>query len=394
MQGHLTKRGKLGLWSIVLHVTDPVTGQRSVKWIATGTASKRKAQATLTRVLADYQDGRGLPLTRQQTETLGQYLTRWLGIHSHQIRKSTARQYSRVVDKRLAPGIGHLPLTQLRPDVLQAYFIQEHDARRNDNRPGHLSVRSVQIEYAVLRRALNDAVRWGLIDHNPLRAVDQPKPPKPEFHPWSPQDADQFLRHAEGSRFYAIYLLLLTTGMRIGEACGLRWADVDLDARTITVQHTLLYGRHEGLHLGPTKTGRGRMVPIGPDTARVLRHHRVQQAQARLLAGSAWQDDGFMFTTALGQPLNPTGAVYTTFRRLTTGAGLPPIRLHDLRHTSATLLLQAGVHPKVVQERLGHSTIQVTMDTYSHVTPTMQRDASERIDAIVGAGRAKRPTDG
>ena len=391
MQGHLTRRRGSKLWTIVFHTSerDPRTGRTRTRSIATGTTSKREAQDTLARLVTDYASGKGLPTPPSRSETVAEYLERWLGIHRQRIRERTYEQYASMVRRRIGPALGHLRLKELRADVLQQHFSNEVVAKRRDGRPGPLSVRSVGIEYAVLRRALNDAVRWELLPRNPLRAVDPSKAPKRELTVLTPDEAGKFLAALQGHRAYPLFAVLLFTGLRIGEACGLRWKDVNLEASTMSVSHTLQYRKGQPT-LGPTKTGHGRSVALGPDLVMVLRHHRAEQAQERLAAGPLWRPEGWVFTNAVGGPMHPSNLTHRVFYPALDRAGLPRIRIHDLRHTMATLMLAGGIHPKVVQERLGHSAIHVTMDTYSHVLPTVQDAAAEQLEGMIRVPEGRR----
>jgi len=191
------------------------------------------------------------------------------------------------------------------------------------------------------------------------------------------------LEVAKQDRLYALYALALTTGMRQGELLGLRWADVDLDRATVHVRQQLRRLKGEGMHFSEPKTARGRRTIALPDMAiDVLKLHRKAQLEARLAAGSLWQDYDLVFPNQTGKPMERQNINRRSFLPLLDKAGLPRIRFHDLRHSAATLLLAQGVHPKVVQERLGHSQISLTMDTYSHVLPDMQQEAARKPDAF------------
>ena len=199
---------------------------------------------------------------------------------------------------------------------------------------------------------------------------------------WTQQEAQRFLVSVADDRLYALWTVLLATGLRRGEALGLRWDDVDLDRRRLSIQRAVTVVDYE-IVLSEPKTARGRRsVSIDPTTAAVLAAHRKRQREERLAWGPAWQDSGYVFTTEDGQILHPQ-RVTLIFKRLAQNAGLPPIRLHDLRHTAATLALTAGIHPKVVSERLGHATIGITLDTYSHVGETLQDEAATRVAGLI-----------
>jgi integrase len=248
-----------------------------------------------------------------------------------------------------------------------------------------LAPRTVQYAHAVLHRALDQAVRWNLIVRNPTDAVDAPRPQRKEIAVLNAEQAQRFLDAAKGDRLHALYVLALMTGMRQGELLGLRWQDVDLGAGSVSVRRTLVR-TSQGWSWAEPKTAKGRRTVALPAIAvEALRQHRIKQLEERLRAGSIWDDHDLVFPNHTGKPLERQNVVKRSFRPLLNRAGLPANRL---RHSAATLLLLLGEHPKVVQERLGHSTIGVTMDTYSHVLPDMQRKAADRLDTLFAAAEA------
>ena len=201
---------------------------------------------------------------------------------------------------------------------------------------------------------------------------------------WTPSELNDFLGRSAASddRYYAVWVLLATTGMRRGEALGLRWSDIDVAAGRASIRQTVVAVNH-GVSFGTPKTAQGtRTVDLDPTTVVALRDHRKRQLEERILIGSGWRDHGLAFTRVDGEPLHPE-RVSREFQRRIERWKLTPLTLHGLRHTWATLALQAGVHPKVVQERLGHATIGITLGTYSHVTAGMQRDAADQVANII-----------
>jgi integrase len=231
---------------------------------------------------------------------------------------------------------------------------------------------------------MRDAVRWNKLTKSPADAADPPRSASAdhEMRVWSASELRAFLTAERGSRFYALWLTLATTGMRRGEVLGLRWEDIDLEAQTISIRQTRVMTGYEPL-LSTPKTRRGkRLVALDPATAAALKEHRRHQWQERLAAGSSWQKAGYLFTRDDGEPYHPE-RVSKLFIQASKRAGLPRIRLHDLRHTYATLALGAGVHPKIVSERLGHANIGITLDTYSHCLPVLSEEAACRVAALV-----------
>jgi integrase len=252
-------------------------------------------------------------------------------------------------------------------------------------KPGGLSPRSVHYIHTIIHRALRDAVRWDRLARNVADSADPPRQhanAKREIHAWDAASISRFLAETRDDRIYPVWLLLATTGMRRGEALGLRWSDIDLDACSASVRQTLITVGDE-IAYGTPKTGKGtRVVALDMSTVAALRSYKARQAQERLALGPEYSDCGLVFTQEDGQPLHPK-RVSDTFRRKIAKLGLPRISLHGLRHTWATLALQAGIHPKVVSERLGHADIAITLNTYSHVTPTMQADAADIVARVV-----------
>ncbi len=237
--------------------------------------------------------------------------------------------------------------------------------------------------HAVLHRALKDAVRWGRLSRNPIEAADPPRVNGSghEMRTWSAEQLAAFLAATKDDRLHALWHLLALTGLRRGEALALTWDDVDLEAGSLSVRRALIPNGREVVVCEP-KTARGRrVVALDPQTIEVLKGQAARQLVEQAKAKS-WTDTGLIFTREDGEALHPE-VVSRFFRQAVKRAALPTIRLHDLRHTHATLALRAGIHPKVVSERLGHATVSITLDTYSHAIPAMQEEAATRIAELV-----------
>jgi len=252
-------------------------------------------------------------------------------------------------------------------------------------RPGGLSARTVRYIHTILHRAFKDAVRWGRLARNPADSADPPRAsatPAPEMMTWSADDLRRFLDGVSGSRHYPAFLMLATSGMRRGEALGLRWSDVNLEEGHASIRQTVIAVNHE-IRFGTPKTAKGRRsIALDGRTVAALRGHRQRQLEERMLLGAGWRDHDLIFTKVTGEPLHPE-RFSREFDRAVQRHEIPRLTLHGLRHTWASLALQAGVHPKVVQERLGHSTVGITLDIYSHVLPAMQTNAAETVAALV-----------
>ena len=234
--------------------------------------------------------------------------------------------------------------------------------------------------YAVLHRALHQALKLGLVARNVTEAVEPPRPVRSEHLALTPGQARELLAAARSDRLEGLYVLALISGMRQGELLALRWSDVDLDGGKARVRSTLL---RDGT-LGEPKTSKGRrQITLLAVAIETLRRHRLRQYEKRLSVGPAWTDRDLVFTNVVGNFLDANNLRHRAFPALLKRAGIPRIRFHDLRHSTASLLMSIDVHPKVVQELLGHSQIAITMDTYSHLMPNLQREAMEGLDRLL-----------
>ena len=316
----------------------------------------------------------GLP-TITEHQTVGQFLASWLEAIRPSIRERTWVRYEQYVRLHATPTLGKVSLTRLTPQHLQRLYA--------DRLKAGLSATSVHHLHAMLHSALDQAVRWTLVARNVAGLVDPPRNNHFEMTTLSPDEARRFLDTVAGNRLEALYVLALTTGMRQGELLGLRWRDVDFDHGTLQVRGSLqrLGGK---LVVAATKTEHSqRRVSLTPSAVAALRRHRVLQKQERLRLGAAWPGEELVFTNEIGRPIGASSLLRLSFLPLLARAGVPRMRFHDLRHSAATLLLGQGVHPKIVAEMLGHSKIGTTLDLYSHVTPTMQREATLAMEAIL-----------
>ena len=338
-----------------------------------GFRTKKEAERALAKALADVEDG---TFTRPDMTTVAMHLRTWLAGLDR--KPATLEAYRRVVESHLVPALGRLRLQYLTPPQIKAAYRALQDDKG-------LSPTTVQLVHQVLSKALSDAVNDGLLAANPAAKVKAPARNTPEMHTWSREQASLFLRHVDGERLFAMWRLFLTAGMRRGEVAALRWQDVDLDRASLSVRQTgNIVG---GVWTVGTPKGRkdasakSRRLSLDAGTVEALRRHRTRQLQERMAWGAAWQDYGLVFVREDGSPLNPS----TIGQQLTVRAkraGLPHVRVHDLRHTYATLALEAGIHPKVVSERLGHANIGITLNLYSHVSEGMDRDAADRVAGL------------
>jgi integrase len=309
--------------------------------------------------------------------TVEEYLERWLTAAKTSIRIKTYRQYTQVVHQHIIPALGSIKLRDLRPEQIQSFYSVKIDEGASPS--------TVRVIHSVFHCALNKAVKWGLLGRNPASHVDKPKVNRKEMKTLTAEQVIRLLNFSQGSRYEALYHLAVTTGLRQGELLGLRWSDLDWGTGHLRVQRQLKRVPGQGLVLNEPKSASGRrLVVLGPATLDKLRDHKWRQWQERTSTGDRWQKNDLIFPSTTGTPMGPRNMV-REFKELLKTTGLPDIRFHDLRHTAATLMLQEGVHPKVVQERLGHSQISITMDTYSHVLPAMQEEAAMRLDELLSS---------
>ncbi|MBN6187620.1 site-specific integrase [Aneurinibacillus sp. BA2021] len=225
-----------------------------------------------------------------------------------------------------------------------------------------------------------------------MASVEVPRLSRKEKQIWTLEQAQQFLAFAKekGTRRYIVYLLAIYTGMRRGEIFGLRWKDIDLESKKISINQTLSWVSGQGLIFQEAKTKRShRSISISDSVVQELKNHKLQQRKEKLQIGESYRDQDLVVASAYGNPMSPRG-VTEHFKKLTVQADLPVIRFHDLRHTHATIMLKLGEHPKIVSERLGHSNIQMTLNLYSHVTPDMQKDASDRFEQAMNTLKKSR----
>lgn len=308
-------------------------------------------------------------------QTVSDALVSWLATTKPAVRSSSWIRYEELVRLHAVPEVGAIPLRALQPEHLQRCY--------TNRLANGLSPTSVHQLHVVIHAALDQAHQWGRVTRNVADLVNPPRMARPEMRTLSLQQVQQLLATAAGDRSEAIYVLAVTTGMRQGELLGLHWRDVDLDRSVLSVTCALQRVTGQGLVLQEPKTLRSRrQVWLGRTAVEALSRRRTNQLAERLQAGPSWKDTDLVFTTELGGPRDAHD-VRLAFDRLLTRAGLPRVRFHDLRHTAATLMLGQGVHPKVAADMLGHATVAVTLDTYSHVTSGMHEAAAEALDRIV-----------
>jgi integrase len=305
--------------------------------------------------------------------TVGKYLDKWIDSSMRgSVRQSTLVRYEQIVRLHIKPTLGRVALKNLTPAHIQGLY--------RDRLDSGLSPATVQKIHVVLHKALDQAASWSLVPRNPTESVKAPRPAPEEIRPLNREQTKAFLEGARGERFEALYVLAVSTGLRQGELLGLKWGDVDLENGLIRVRRTLT--RNKGrLLLDEPKTKRSRRTVRLTETAvQALKGHLARQIEQMERLGDLYEDQDLIFATQRGTLTNPTNLRRRSFAPLLEKAALPSIRFHDLRHTCATLLLSSNVNPKIVSEMLGHATIAITLDTYSHVLPTMQDSAARALE--------------
>ncbi|MGH8946235.1 MAG: tyrosine-type recombinase/integrase [Acidimicrobiia bacterium] len=378
MKGYVARKGDRW-YAVIYEGLDPVTGKERRRWHPAGTC--RKDAERLAANLAADLNGRN---DNGRSLTFGVYLaTRWLPSKKLELAHSTWHGYRRKVELHVMPSLGKIPLRRLRPHHLERLY-DEKLHPQNGGRP--LAPKTVLEIHLIIRGALNDAVRRGIVTRNVALVAHAPKVrsiQKVEQQAWTAPELQTFLREAAGHRLFPALWLLANTGLRRSELLGLQWDDVDLDAATLSINRGLVsvgYQLHESR--GKTSNSR-RAIDLDPTTVEVLSAWRTWQAAERSAAGI--EPAGWAFADIDGNPIHPH-SISQAFERIVARAGVPKIRLHDLRHTHGTLLIKAGIPVKVVSERLGHGNPTFTIDTYQHVLPGMQAEAARVFEKLI-AGR-------
>jgi len=367
----------------------PQTVQRRREWHGSW-AKKGDAKEALTSLLGDISRG---TYVQKSEQTLEAYVeTDWLP--SLQLRESTKESYSRNLRVHVLPRIGSMVLQEVDAGTLNRLYAELLATGRRGHRAGSgLSPRTVRYIHTILHRVFGDAVRWNRLVRNPADLADPPRQKDvedaaPEMRTWSGPQLAAFLENTKDTRYGPAWMFLATTGMRRGEALGLRWADLNLATGKVSIRQTVVTVNHRTSY-GKTKTGRPRVIELDSRTVAVLRQQKSRQAQERLLVGVGYRDAGLVFALPDGRPYHPERfsreflRKQESYNRIHPKAPLPHLTVHGLRHSWATLALRAGEHPKVVAERLGHANTNVTLNVYSHVVEGMQAKAAENVAALI-----------
>ena len=346
----------------------------------------KKAEKYRCKIVNEKEEGK---LTRDGKTLFGDHFEAWLGVVKNRVKQKTFLDYQ---DRMRLYVLGqddegnldkYKGLGKVRLDRIDAKMIQEIYTKMSEK---GLSSRSVRYVHTILRNCLQLAVKWKMIPENPaaLCTEDLPENTKEEMKYLTPDQVSIFMQEANWSPLRPFFSLMLASGMRPGEALGLKWSDVNFKNKRVTVNRALVRYRKGGWELKDTKTGQGRTIPLPASTVEDLRQHKIDQDEAILEAKPGkYNNQGFVFAAENGEPLSDRNINQRHFKTILERAELPNIRLYDLRHTCATLLLSAGINPKIVAERLGHKSITLTMDVYSHVIPTMQQGATDELEGML-----------
>ena len=362
-EGSIYQR-KDGSWSSQVSIE----GRRLTKYFKT----RKEANEWRQEILRQKKNGLSLA---GATAQMSEFLANWLATAKTSVRIKTYQQYEQVVRIHILPTVGRIKLEAITPNVIQALY--------NKKQHQNASVRTVRLIHSVLHRALHQAVMWQLIGWNPADAVVQPKLVRKEMKVLSDTQVRNLLLASKGTRYEALFQIAVTTGLREGEILGLKWSDVDWKSKQIQVVRQAQRINKVGLVFSEPKSAAGRRcIQLGVSMMDKLREHMELQNLERQFQGDKWIENDLIFPSTIGTLKDPRNLI-KVFKQYLKKAGLPEIRFHDLRHTAATLMLQMGTHPKIVQERLGHSDISLTLNTYSHVMPSMQEEVATKMDEML-----------
>ena len=351
---------------------DPATGKRRQR--SKSFKTRREAQAALAAWLADIDKGAAVD---RSTKTVAEVMAYWIETHARpRLRAKTVGDYENIIKNHILPELGGIPVQRLTPDRLLTLYARKTAAG--------VGPRTLRLCHVLLRQALRQAATIGLVSRNVADVVSSPKGQRPEMHVWDTAQAQAkaFLSVADQSNYGPLWIVALATGMRRGEVLGLRWQDVDIAQGALYVRQTVGVARGR-IEFKPPKTRSStRTVHVGAEVIAALQEHRRRQNERRLRLGEAWQDHNLVFTVANGNPIHPDNLQHD-YRRLVRLAGVPYIRIHDLRHTFVTLAYQSGASIKAISEMIGHANIGITLDIYMHVLPEQRIEVSIKVSALL-----------
>lgn len=376
MTGQLIKRGE-NTWLVRIFLGRNAKDIRKY-FNKTIHGTKKDAQRYLTAKLREKDLG---VFIEPASILLSEHLDKWLeDIAKPRIRENTFESYSWLMKKYVRPKLGGLKLSDIQEHQIQQLYGEM-------SRKG-LSPKTIRDTHFVLSSALKQAVKWKMLIQNPCDLCELPRVEKKEMKCFSVEEAKMFWDNLSQSKWCALFMLIIETGMRPEEYFGLQWNDINFEQKCLNIKRVVVERKKGGgFYFAETKTNKSRRrIPLSTPVLSALKNHRRNQLEERMKLGAGYQNLDLVFASQLGTPLQRKNFTDRHFKPLLEKCGLPKIRLYDLRHTMATLLLSEDVNPKIVQERLGHSSIVQTLDTYSHVLPTMQDEATAKLENLFKTG--------
>lgn len=354
-------------------------------------AESREAKALRDKLMTEHRQGTYILPSSTPFE---KFISEWIESYKYNIKQTTYESYKETIKNHIIPELGDYTLHTLRPSHLKALYSRKLKSGRADGKPGGLSNRSVKYIHTILRLALQQALEDELVSRNIAKAVTPPKVPRPQIKYWEWGKAKAFLSETQKDRYYLFYLIALSTGMARGEILGLRWQDINFSKQTLSIRQTIVNTNAGPLIQPSAKTStRERTLDLSASLVEKLKFHKAKQS-AEIVALKNKSHPGLIFTTSTGNLVRPRD-IDRAFSRAAARINkkmqkekkieeyLSPLSLHGLRHTYATHLLEEGVHPKIVSERLGHSGIRITLDTYSHVSPRLHKEVANLTDDLL-----------
>ena len=338
--------------------------------------TEAEVREKLIKALGEKQKG---TLISKRVPTLKEFIPEWLDeVARPKLKASTHLRYSQLFNKHILPSLGKHNLVKLSPQHLQRFY--------NDKLAAGLAPRTVGHMHRALRVSLETALRWGYVQRNVCNLVAPPRVSRADYQVFTPEQARRFLESIQGDPLEAYYILALTTGMRSGEIRGLRWDDLDMEKGIVTVKRSIRRVDNKGWVESEPKTKKSwRVIPLIQPAMVALHNHRARQLEQRLQMGPLWEEKNRVFCNSLGRPLEDQNIAQRSFKPLLRRAGLPDMRLHDLRHSAASMLLAFGVEMKTISEILGHSSLSITADLYTHVLSETTKEAVSRLNRLFKA---------
>jgi integrase len=375
MAGQITKRNN-NTWLVRIFLGRDAKNKRKY-FNKTIHGTKKDAQKYLTAKLREKDLG---VFVEPASMPLNEFLDKWLDeIAVLKLREQTLIGYKWLLNRYIRPKLGSKRLSDIQSYEVQKIY--------NDMKKAKYSPKTIRHAHNFLSSAMKQAVKWKMLMQNPCELCELPRKVKTEMKYFSPTEAKCFLETARENKHFALFQLALQTGARPGEYLGLQWKDIDFEQKVLSIKRTVIEVKGGGFRFDEPKTaGSRRSIPISQGLIDMIKRHRRKQLEAKMKLGSEYQNYELVFASEIGTPLQKKNIRDRHFKQLLKKANLPDIRLYDLRHTMATLLLCEGVNPKIVSERLGHASIVLTLDTYSHVLPTMQEDATDKLEMLLKIG--------